>query len=94
MDFVSPHQFHGVHMNGISFLRVQPAPKNQIFETDFVDGVFVKELHTPSVQVYENTVRRLRSNNLIGFVSNNIAVFQSFRCPSRDTLFQCSFNWE
>ena len=44
------------------------------------------------MQKYEYTGRVLRYNNLICYVSNIIAVFQSFHCPSFATFFNETFD--
>ena len=46
------------------------------------------------VQKYQNTVRLLRYNNHICYLNNINAVFQSFRCPNCDTLFNKTFTLE
>ena len=62
-----------------------------LYDIDNVDGKIIGELVRQSVQKYENTVRLLRYNNHICYVNNITAVFQSFRCPNCDTLFNRTF---
>ena len=59
-----------------------------------MDGNIIGELARRSVKKYENTVRLLKYNNHICYVNNTNAVFQSFRCPNFDTLFNRTFNLE
>ena len=49
-----------------------------LYDIDIVHGNIIGELARRSVQKYENTVRLLRYNNLICYVNNTNAVFQSF----------------
>ena len=65
-----------------------------LYDLDIVDGNIVGGLARRSVQKYENTVRLLRYNNHICYVSNNNAVFQAFRCPNCDTFLSKTFSWE
>ena len=65
-----------------------------LYDNDIVDGNIVGELARRSVQKYENTVRLLRYNSHICYVSNINAVFQSFRCPNCGTFFNRTFNLE
>ena len=50
-----------------------------LYDIDIVDGNLVGELARRSVEKYENTVRLLRYNNHICYVSNINAAFQAFR---------------
>ena len=59
-----------------------------------MDGNIVRELARRSMQKNEKTVRQLRYNNHICYVKNINAVFQSFRCPNRDTFFNRTINLE
>ena len=65
-----------------------------LYDIDIVDGNVVGEIARGSVQKYENTVRLLRYNNHICYVSNINAVFQAFRCSNCDTFFNKTFNLE
>ena len=94
MDGLSPNQFKGVHMNGIPIVKDLLTPNILLYYIDIVDGTIIGELARRSVQKYENTVRLLRYNDHICYVSNINAVFQSFRCPNCDTFFSRTFNLE
>ena len=92
MDGVSPNQFKGVHMNDIPIVGDLLTLNILLYDIDIVDGNIIGELARRSVQKYDNTVRLLRYNNHICYVSNINAVFQSFRCPNCDTFFNRTFN--
>ena len=53
-----------------------------LYDIDIVDGIFVGEIARRCVQNYENTVRLLRYNNHLCYVSNINAVFQAFLRPN------------
>ena len=57
-----------------------------LYERDIVDAKIVGELAQRSVQKYGKTIRLLRYNNHICYVSNINAVMRSFRCPNFDTF--------
>ena len=59
---------------------------------DIVDGKKIGELARRSLQKYNNTVRLLRYNNHMCYVSNIKKVIQAFRCPNCDTFFNRTFN--
>ena len=94
MDGLSADHFQGVHMNNFPFVEDLLTLNIVLYDIDIVDGNIVGELARRSVQKYENTVRLLRYNNHICYVSNIKAVFQSFRCPNCDTFFNRTFNLE
>ena len=94
MDEVSPNQFQGVRMNDIPIVEDQLNLNILLYDIDIVDGNIVGELARRGVQKYESTVRLLRYNNHICYVSNINAIFQSFRCPNCDTFFNRTFNLE
>ena len=94
MDGLSPNQFKGVHMNDIPIVEDLLTLNILLYDIDIVGGYIIGELARRSVQKYDNTVRLLRYNNHICYVSNINAVFQSFRCPNCDTFFNRTFNLE
>ena len=81
MDGLSPNQFKGVHMNVIPIVEDLLTLNILLYDIDIVDGNIIGEFARRSVQKYDNTVRLLRYNNHICYVSNINAVFQSFCCP-------------
>ena len=91
MDGLSPNHFKGVHMNDIPIVEDLLTLNILLYGTDFVDGNILGELARRSVQEYDNIVRMLRYNPRICYVSNIIAVFQSFRCPNSDTFLNRAF---
>ena len=78
MDGLSPKQFQVVHMNDMPFLEDLLTVNIVLYDIDFVDRNIVGEFARRSLQKKNNTVRLLRYNNLIFYVSNNNAVFQVF----------------
>ena len=94
MDGLRPNQFKGVHMNDIPIVEDLLTLNILLYDIDIVNGNVIGELTRRSVQKYDNTVRLLRYNNHICYVSNNNADFQSFRCPNCDTFFNRTFNLE
>ena len=94
MDGLSPNQLKGVHMNDIPIVEDLLALNILLYDIDIVDGNIIGELARRSVQKYDNTVRLLRYNKHICYVSNINAVFQSFCCPNCDTFFNRTFNLE
>ena len=93
MDGLSPNQFKGVHMNDIPIVEDLLTLNILLYDIDIVDGNNIGELARRSVQKYDNTVRLLRYNNHICYVSNINAVFQSFRCPNFDTFLSKHSIW-
>ena len=65
-----------------------------LYDIDIVDGNIIGEHARRSMQKDNNTVRLLRYNNHIYYVSNINAVFQVFGCPNCDTFFSRAFNLE
>ena len=94
MDGLSPNQFKGVHKNDILIVKDLLALNILFYDIDIVDGNIIGQLARRSVQKNDNTVRLLRYNNHICYVSNINAVFQSFCCPICDTFFNRTFNLE
>ena len=62
-----------------------------LYDIDILDGNIIGELARQSMQKYNNTVRMLRYNNNICYVSNINAVFQAFGFPNCDTFFSRAF---
>ena len=94
MDGLSPNQFQGVHMNDIPTVEDLLTLNILLYDIDIVDGNIVGEVARRSVQKDENTVRLLRNNKHICYVSNTNAVFQAFCCPNCDIFFNKAFNLE
>ena len=81
-------------MNDILFVEELLTLNIVLYDTDIVDGSIIEELSRRRLQKNFNTVRRLRFNNHICYVSNINAVFQAFRCPICDTFFNRIFSLE
>ena len=94
MDGLSADQLRGVHMNDIPFVEDQLTLNIVLYDIDIVDVNIIGELARRNLQKYNNTVRLLKYNNHLCYVSNINAVFQSFRCPNCDTFFNRTFNLE
>ena len=75
-DRLGPILFQRVYLNDIPYvedllnLNILPCDINT------VEGNIIGELARRSVQKHENTVRLLRQNNRIRYVSNNNSAFQ------------------
>ena len=83
-----------VHMKDFPIVQDLLTLNILLYHMDIVDGDIIGKLARRSVQKYDNTVRLLRYNNHICFVSNINAVFQSFRCPNCNIFFSRTFNLE
>ena len=94
MDGLSLNQFQGVQMNDIPIIEDLLTLNFVLCDIDIVDSNIIGELARRSLQKYNNTVRLLRYNNHICYVSKIRAVFQAFRCPNCDTFFNRTFNLE
>ena len=94
MNGLSADQFQGVHMNEVPIVEYLLTLNILLYDIDSVDGNIIGELARRSMQKYDNTVRLLRYNNHICYVSNINVVFQTFRCPNCDTFFSRTFNLE
>ena len=82
LDGLSANQFQAVHMNDVPLFEDMLTLNNLLYAINFVNGIFIGELASGSVQKHENTVQLLRCNNHISYVSNINAVFLSFHCPN------------
>ena len=71
-------------MNNIPAVEDQLTLNILLYDIDIVDGDIIGELARQSAQKYKNTVRLLRYNNYICFLSNIKAAFQNFSCPNCD----------
>ena len=94
MDGLSPNQLQGDQMNDIPIVEDLLTLNIVLYDIDFVDGNIIGEFDRRSLRKYNNTVRLLRYNDHICYLSNINAVFQAFRCPNCDTFFNRTFNLE
>ena len=93
---LSPNQLKGVHMNDIPVVKDLLTLNILLYDLYSVDGNNIGELAGRSVQKYEITLRLLRYNKHICYVSNLIGVFQSSRCPKlfrKNIQFGATFNY-
>ena len=65
-----------------------------LYDIDFVDGELIGELALRSIQKFEKSVKLLRYNNHICYVSDMNSFFKSFRCSTCDTVFSMTGNLE
>ena len=89
-----PSKFQGVRMTHIP--KVEEMLQLNIFpyDIDFVDEELIGELARRSIQKFENSVKVLRFNNHICYVSDMSSFFISFRCSTCDTIFPKTGNLE
>ena len=88
----SKHQ--GAHL--IDIPKVEDLLQLNIFlhDTDFEVGELIVELCRRSSQIYGESVKLLRFNNHIWYVSNISAVLKTFRCTTCGTFFSTMGNPE
>ena len=91
MDGLSADQFRGVHMDKTSTVEDLLTPSNVLYDIGIGDGNIIGELARPSLQKNDNTVKLLRYNNHICYMSNINAVFQTFCRPNCDIFFDRTF---
>ena len=86
--------FQGVQLNDI--LKVEDWSQLNVFlyDIDFVNRGLINELCRRSIQKYEKSVKLLRYNNHICYVSKINAFFKAFRCTTCDTSFSKTGNLE
>ena len=65
-----------------------------LYDNDFVDRELIGELTRRSIQKFEKSIKPLRYNNHICYVSDMNSFFKSFRCSSCDTIFSKTGNLE
>ena len=89
-----PSKFQGVHMTDNP--KVEEMLKLKIFhyDIDLVDGELTGELARRSIQKFEKSVRLIRYNNHICYVSDMNSVFKCFCCSTCDTIFSKTGNLE
>ena len=81
-----PSKFHGVHMT--VFPKVEEMLQLNVFlyDIDFVNGELIGELARRSIQKFEKSVKLLRYNNHICYLSDMNSFFKSSRCSTCDTI--------
>ena len=89
-----PSKFQGVHMTDIPKVEEMLQLNIFLYDIDFVDGELIGELARRSFQKFEKSVKLLRYNNHICYVSDMNSFFKSFRCSTCDTIFSKTGNLE
>ena len=79
--------FPGVCLNDIQTAEEILEINNILYDVDIVHGSFVGELVRWSLQKHSNTVRLLRYNSQLYYVTNIQAIFNPFRCPTCECFF-------
>ena len=87
-------KFQGVHMTDIPKVEEMLQLNIFLYDIDFVDGELIGELARRSIQKFEKSVKLLRYNNHICYVSDMNSFFKSFRCSTCDTIFSKTGNLE
>ena len=89
-----PSKFQGVQMTDIPKVEEMLELNIFLYDSDFVDGELIGELARRSIQKVEKSVKLLRYNNHICYVSDMNSFFKSFRCSICDTIFSKTGNLE
>ena len=82
-----PAEFQGVHMTDSPKVQEMLQLNIFLYYIDFVDEELIGELARKSIQKFEKSVKLLRYNNNICYVSDMKSFFKSFRCSTCDTIF-------
>ena len=89
-----PSKFQGVHVTDIPKVEEMLQLNIFLYDIDFVDGELIGEIARRSIQKFEKSVKLLRYNNHICYISDVNSFFKSFRCSSCDTMFSKTRNLE
>ena len=89
-----PSSFQGVHMTHIPKVEQLLQLNIFLYDFDFLDGELIGELARKSIQKFEKSVKLLRYNNQICYVSDMNSFCKSFRCSTSDTIFSKTGNLE
>ena len=87
-------KFQGVHMTDIPKMEEQLQLNIFHYDIDFVSGELIEELARRSIQKFEKSVKLLRYNNHICYVSDMNTFFKSCRCSICDTICSKTGNLE
>ena len=93
IDGLSADQIQGVQINDVHFVEDLVTLSTLFHVIDFVDWHIFGKLGARNVQKYKNTVRLLRYNNRVCYMSNINAVLHSFRCSDCDTFLKKLSIW-
>ena len=89
-----PSNFQGVHMTDTPKVEETLQFNVFLYDIDFVEGELVGELARRNIQKFEKSVKHLRYNNHICYVSNMNSLFKFFCCSTCDTFFSKTGNLE
>ena len=90
----NPAGFQGIRMNDNPIVEELVLVNIFRYDIDLVDGAIIGGLARGSVRKHDNTVRLLRYNSHICYVSDINVLFKAYRCPSCDTFFNRAPNLE
>ena len=93
LDGLNSSHFHGVHMNDTPIVE-DLFLLFFFYKIDILEGNDIGLLARRIVQEHKNSVKLLRYNNHICYVSNINAGFQCFRGPKCDSFFKRTSNLE
>ena len=82
-----PSKFQGVHMTDVPKVEEMLQLNFFLYHINFVDGELIGELSRWSIQKVEKSVKLLRYNKHICYVSDMNSFLKSFRCSTCDTIF-------
>ena len=88
-----PSKFQGVDMTDIPKVEMLQL-KFVLYDIDFMDGEMIGELARRSIQKFEKSVKLLRYNNRVCYVSDMNSFFKSFHRSTRDIIFSKTGNLE
>ena len=97
-DFISksgydPKNFRGVSVEDLPVVEEIVQRNIFIYDFDIQEGEYVGELARRSIGRFDKTVKLLRFNNHIIHTNDIDSFFKCFRCPSCDTFFNKSDNF-
>ena len=89
-----PSKIQGVCMDDIPSVEDIVGINIFIYDIDLIDGAMVVQHARRSIKKYEKNVQLIRYNSHICYVDNINALFKAFRCPTCDTYFPNTGNFE
>ena len=89
-----PSKFQCVCMDDIPSVEDIVGINIFIDDIDLIDGAMVGEIARRSIKKHEKNVQLIRYNSHICYADNINALFKAFRCPTCDTYFQKTGNFE
>ena len=89
-----PSKFQGVSMDDILSVEDIVGISISIYDIDLIDVAMVGELARRSMKRHEKNVQLIRCNSRLCYVDKIHALFKAFSCPTCDTYFQKTGNFE